>query len=171
MSITLAFTLPATPSAGTIQRFALGGDGYRSPSGVYVVRDVSITGDNTGGFMAIQMGFDPNFVSMIGYCSASISQGTPTLQKVKFQHVGALMATMQENIEAIAANAGNVPEIAVTWSPPAMLIPGVRPGTTTCQVDNTEDDVFIFNASIFLYDIRAMENFPIDLLVAARGGV
>lgn len=172
-NVVTAFTLPANPgSGGTLQRFALGGDGMRSPKGVYVIRSVGATGDGTGsGHLSVQMGLDPDFVSMLGYVSCSISQATPADAIVKFQHVGALMATMQENILASASVAAVVPEIATTWSPPAMLIPGVTPGTTSIFVDNVGTDVVLLNAMIFLFDIRAMEEIPIDLLVAARGGV
>lgn len=171
-NVVTAFTLPVQPATGTVQRFALGGDGYRSPSGVYVIRDVAALGDGTGaGHLTVQMGLDPNFVSMLGYVSLSISQATPATNRVKFQHVGALVATMQRNILLNFTNGNIVPEIAETWLPPAALIPGVSPGTTSVFVDNTGTDLLLFNASVFLYDIRAMENFPIDLLVAARGGI
>jgi len=138
---------------------------------VYVVRNARVTGDATGGSANIQMTLDPNFVSMIGYVSLSITQTSNSTERLRFQHVGALVATMQETRLTNFMTAGINPGVAETWLPPAMLIPGVSPGTTSIIVDNVDTDVYLMNANIFLYDIRAMELFPIDLLVAARGGV
>ena len=171
-NVITAFTLPNQPASGSVRRFALGGDGLRSPSGVYSVRNVAAVGDGTGvGFVSIQMTLDPDYVQMIGYVTASVSQASAGDRRLKFQHVGALMATMQENRLAIFTNLIIQPGIAETWLPPAMLIPGVQPGTTSIFVDNIGTDTFLFNANIFIYDIRAMESFPIDLQVAARGGI
>lgn len=115
------------------------------------------------------MGLDPDYVAMLGYVTVSITQATAEAERVRFQHVGALMATFGETRVADFSNI--VPEILETWLPPAVTIPGVRPGTTSVVVDNTDTAIIFMSADIFLYDIRAMESTPIDLLVAARGGV
>lgn len=155
-----------------MERFALGGDGMRSPSGMYVIRAVQAVGDGSdaGDDLSVQMALDPNYCSMIGYVSATISQATPADAVMRFQHVGPRVATMR--VQRLNVSSwGLPPPIADTWLPPATMIPGEEPGTTSVFVENVGTGILLFNANIFLYDIRAREETPYDLLVAARGGI
>jgi len=171
VSVVTAFTLPDPPPSGTLERFALGGDGTRSPSGVYVIRNVAVTGDGAdSGSVSVQMGLDPDYCSMIGYATMSITQATPATEQIRWQFVGARVATMYQ-LRTVLTFAHGAPHIVDDWLPPAIIIPGEFPGTLSFFADNVGTDLNLFNANIFLYDIRAREITPYDLLVAARGGV
>jgi len=166
-----AFTLPAQPATGTVERLALGGDGFRSPSAVYVIRDVQTLADGSNsGAVIVQMGLDPNYCSMIGFVTLSDTQASSVNEELRFQFVGAHVATMGETRLA-TAQVHEPPNILETWLPPAIIIPGVNPGTLSVWMDNVATDLMIFSAQIFIYDIRAREQTPYDLLVAARGGI
>jgi len=154
-----------------VQRFALGGDGFRSPSGIYVVRNLRVDGDGSdAGSVSCQITLDPSYCSLIGYATMSSSQVTPLDTIVRFSMIGSQIGTMQESFEVKATDFGN-PAISKLWKPPAVIIPGTDPGTLSFFGDNVATDINFFNAQIYLFDIRAREVVPIGLLVAARGGI
>jgi len=168
---TVAWDLPDQPPSGVVERFALGGDGFRSPSGVYVIRNVAQTGDGTGaGGMITEVTLDPSYVSLVAYLTVGVSQATPTDMTVKFKLLGPRTPTQSEHVLVQSFNQA-FPTIAHTWLPPAFPIGGEDPPVLGITVPQVGTDIATFQAAIFLYDIRARENFPIDLLVAARGGI
>lgn len=167
-----SFTLPAQPATtGTVERVALGGDGFTEPSAMYVIRNADVDGDASGiGHLSVNITMDDNFCSMLGYATFLLEQATPVDDIIYMQLAGPTIATQAKVFDAKLV-AFLQSGLDGTWLPPATVQGGPDPATLSVFADNLADDTLTFNANIFLFDIRAREAAIWSRLVAARGGV
>jgi len=170
VSVVIAMVLPVSSQVGTLKYVPLGGNGYTSPHGMYVVKGLAITGDSGGGTAKMSIILDDRFCSMVGYASV-VSANTAS-------DPGSVRWVITSSDVAQQFRAVEVPESAVdgpisdTWLPPATILPG-GPGVASLAVSLVNEDGLVSQlyAQIFVYNIHARERVPFELLVAARGGV
>jgi len=170
VSVAIVFVLPDAPPVGTLKYVPLGGNGYTSPHGMYVVKGLAIAGDATGGTTKMSIILDDRFCSMVGYASVVSANTASDPGSVRWVITSSDVAQQFRVVE--------VPESAVagpisdTWLPPATILPG-GPGVASLTVDLVNEDTLISQlyAQIFVYNINARERVPFELLVSARGGV
>jgi len=165
----VAFTLPAEPPTGTLERIALGGNGFTAPQAEFLIRNVQSASDGTGsGSNSIQIGMDPNYCWMVAYMSATVTQASSADNDWRFQLVGARVPT--QLITPLVNSLGRVTaQIGTTWLPPASVNTGAA--TLSLFVPSVGTDLLNVSAAIFVFDIRAREAVPYWNLVNARGGI
>jgi len=164
-------TLPQQPANGTVTFEAMGGNGLTAPKGAYFIRNVQATADNSGvGANGVEVRMDPTYTYLIQDSSAFLSQTTPANQHFVWLHTGLGVPSQGRRL---LANVTSVQITAATladfWSPPASI--NRPPGTFSVLTRSLGTDIFTFNMTIFLFDIRAREQVPYgDLIAAATGG-
>lgn len=170
-AVNTSFTLPGQPATGTNQFIALGGDGFTSPKGMYLVKNFTSTGDAGGDENEILINMDPDYCCMIAFATVLV-QPAAADREMRLVIVGdqvPLMVTAPL-VNAISADIGGS-QCSYTWMPPAFINPGGDGAPSlSARVANTLAEVLSLNAAIYIYDIRARESFPYAGLIAARGG-
>ncbi len=151
----------------------LGGDGFYAPFAMYNVRLATLAGDASGGLMTLSLTMDPRFCSLVSYVTAQVA-GAAADNMIRLTVGGGRIAgaTFQGLVDA-ATQFTRV--CAVTWQPPALILPG---GTSPAalgqhsinfQANNVDGDTFTLDAAIYMFNIRAREITPMGPLLWARG--
>jgi len=173
MAITNTVQLPAQPSpTGTTRFTALGGNGFSAPKGMYQVRNFASTGDGVGGAHTHEIIMDPDYCSMIGYCTMLVNPAAGATQfawNLVSADVPAQVITGSVTPISVTIDG---PAVSDLWMPPAFVSPG-GPDAPTLRISKVEilNEVLTLNAVIFIFDIRAREFSKYGDLIAARGGM
>lgn len=171
MTLVVDISLPQQPSeggadTGFTRYIPLGGDGFTSPRQMCRV-DVNIAGDASGGNLFIILRMDKAYVSVVSY--------------MRIKQTDSSVIAMEANIipEAVgtfALRTSTTGSSEFTWVPPPVILEQADNQITapriSCQKVNIEDDEFILNAEIYLFDKRAREVGRAEDLLAliGRGG-
>jgi len=175
MAVTDAWTLPAQPpTRGTTTYVPLGGDGWSAPFAMYVVDNAEVDMDVSGGGAFLTITMDDRYTALISYATLVVHQQTSGVDKnVKIQVLGGAdvgqfyMQGLGQSIGALFA-----PEVAFTWSPPAVLLPGGAsrsPSLRFVTANDVTGDILGASCMIYLFNNDVRQKMPIGPLLAARG--
>lgn len=149
----------------------LGGDGFTAPKFAYAVRDFLLTGDATGTFVQHTINMDERYCALVSYVTHTIAQATSADAEFQTSITSARSAQLRDSGIQVAVNSSvSALEIAHTWNPPALILPGAGDGARIrIQVLNVDTDVVRLSALIYCFDVRVRETTPMGPLLWARG--
>jgi len=142
-----------------------------APFAATIVRGMAQTMDASGGNANLVVNLDPRFCSLISFVTVQLQQATSADADVVMEIAGATIPTIIDSRVVVAvASLVSTQEIAVTFAPPPIVIPGggEAPGLKVTALNVTNDVIFL-DAQIYLFNIRVRELMPMGPLLWARG--
>ncbi len=153
----------------------LGGDGFTAPFAAYTVDRFQVGGAAGGGTARLTVTMDPKFCALIQYATWSINQATGAAAEFKLR-ITALQQSIpllidQGSVTNITATISGSEQVARTWEPTPVILPGsggVAPflEATWSNIDVNE---YFLSLQVFLFNIRVRELTPMGPLLWARG--
>lgn len=175
MSVSATVTLPNAPATGVLRYTPLGGNGYTSPHAMYQLKNFLVTGDSGGGTASLEVVMDDRFCCMIAYASMIFGGASTNPATVNWTWGGGLAGISPQFIQQRQVTLSNTsvgaPRIADTFDSPAFVHGSDSNLALTVTTVNEDADTVQLFLSVYLFNINAREKVPIELLVAARGGV
>ncbi len=177
MSVDATVTLPNQPAIGSSALVPLGGNGYSSPLGAYVVRDMQVTGDASGGRLRAEIKMDQAYCSLVSYVSWEVDQPTPVamifrsrLETPNVTISDAIPLQTDEGQQAHFALLGEANTVGKTWRPTPVILPGDGAnGFVDIAVVNLLNNVLRFDALIYVFDNKVRESENLGNLLWQRG--
>ncbi len=136
------------------------------------MRAFSVVGDATAGAALLSVVLDPKYCHLVSFMTAQIAQTTSADADLSFLIAANRTPSMAlREVQTAVATVTNTIEIARTWSPPALILPGGTTDNATASVryKNVDTDVYYLDMWAFLFDIRVRELTPMGPLLWARG--
>lgn len=159
-----------------MHRVPLGGNGFNAPQAAYIINNMSLTGDATGGTVQHRIRMDERFCSLIAFAAIAWDQATPAAATWNIQisgHTGSNLPIppQLENRHIVEAAATvTATSIADIWQPVPFILPGAGGnGQLFSQVVNNDTDVVRVSLLVYLFNVRVREISPMGPLLWARG--
>lgn len=174
VAITTSRTLPAQPTIGVVNYVPLGGDGFTAPHAAYAVSGFGQNGTATGGVAKIVLTMDPRFVSLVSYVTYSIEQAASADAEVALLLSASDGHVPQQKHQALITAVADAftPQVAVTWAPSPVLLPGgAKSPNIVCSAVNVDANTYFLSTFIYLFNIRVREETPMGPLLWSRGSV
>lgn len=175
MAVTETLALPNQPTQGRVHRVSLGGDGYTAPHAAYVVDNMILTGDVSGGALSHIITMDERFCSLVAYVNILSSQVASAdadwVVGLDSNIANGAIAPQLEG-RVIAATSATVSSVTLAsiFTPVPVVLPGAGAGAQiNSNVLNVENDGVRISALIYLFNVRVREVTPMGPLLWARG--
>lgn len=168
ISVTVTLQLPEQPVLGTSQYIPLGGDGLSAPFAAHTVRALQVEHDASGGTAVQVINLDPRFCGLVSFMTGQIAQAINADADMSFTVTGNVTPS---SVLRIVQPAGTDFEVARTWEPPPIILPGGATAGSQLRlaVDNVDGDDSFLDVWIYLFNIRARELTPMGPLLFGRG--
>lgn len=149
----------------------LGGDGFHSPQAAYVVSSFAVSGAVGGGNAILTVNMDPRFCALVNFVTVQIQQVASATVDVRMRVSGNQNPTFVDSGPVVAIDADvSAITIARTWFPPPVILGGGgEAASIEMRTINVDADIYLLEAYIYLFDIRARELTPMGPLLWARG--
>lgn len=164
VSVSATINLPDQPAdTGTISIIPLGGDGLNAPQAMYQLEKVGVTCDATSGTAQVFINMDPQYqavaqniifdISSAGGDKELICAITDRSERFSdFAQVIALLPTIT-----------GVSNARASWCP----VPLFDLGQINGVIANVDTEALLVSAQILLFNRRATELVPLNILVAS----
>ncbi len=178
MAVTETLELPSQPASGVTEYLPLGGDGFVAPFAAYLIRNMALTGDASGGNITWIVKMDPKYCALISYITLRNAQATPADMEYVLAIGGdrvpdfidqGLIDTVAQTIDSTGAS--------VTWRPPPYMMPfGKFAGASfspnfNAKILNVDTDAAQVSALVYLFDARVRESCEMGMNLWQRGSM
>ncbi len=162
MSVAETITLPAQPATGDILYAPLGGDGWSAPMGMYMMNNVTLAGDVSGGTTSLTVEMDIQFESLIQMISLQII-GIAADQTYRMSIIRRRGGTIFNAGTAFFPGVSGDTSGYRTWNPSAIL----DAESLLARITNNDGDSLRINGLIYVFQKRASERVPLNILLAS----
>lgn len=175
MAVSTTVALPDQPAVGVVHRTPLGGDGFRAPLAAYIVDNLQLTGDASGGGASLMVTMDERFCALVAYLTFSATQATDQDIDVRYRldtsSASSPVATQVQSrrLEFIVPQVSSA-TINDVWTPTPVIVPGDGAGgLCSVEVKNEDTDIYRLSVLIYIFDINVRQVMPMGPLLWARG--
>lgn len=161
LSVSTAVQLPDQPGdLGSVELVPLGGNGFLSPHSMYVLRNVGVTGDASGGTAEVAINCDVRYTCLFATVNPDmVGAAADVLVRMGLSDVAGsgivtVNATMLLGVDNVAR---------VLWSPS----PFFGAAQIKVRAPNVDGDDLRVSGVLYNFDKRAPEVVPMAQLVAS----
>lgn len=160
VSISTSFTLPGQPpSGGFANLVGLHGDGFTSPTSMYLLQPTDV-GDASGGGLSWNVTMDPRYVSVVAHMGFQVLAASGRVCRLS-------ITGRTGNTVSVAGTAPITNILAAIaefdWSPP----PLVDVKTITWTIQNVDTNNYTGLCTIYNFDKEAMFRVPLSVILAS----
>ena len=170
MSVNETFALPAQPPAGGSVTYApLGGNGYTSPHACYLLNQLNVTGDASGGFAEMNVDLDDRYQNLVSVAACEVTAAAAAVACRLTVGVGAGSSIIGLTVESPGTTPAVDTVSRATWSPPPLF----NAFHLKARWPNANGSTFLLSGVVYLFDKRASETTPLSVLLQSlpRGQV
>lgn len=173
MTLILDHLLPEQPAEGQVRFQPLGGDGYTAPQSEYI-GSIKEDGDASGGYHAIRVTMDPQYVSLVNFCAFGLKNTTSShFFRMTLSEVGGVqLSIFGQAVYGLIGLGTTQARLGALWSPPPMLMSatektaGVDPMLAVYVPNNTGVELGI-NVRVLNFAKDVREKVPLHQILGS----